>query len=183
MTSEKKNKVQKARTGKFSFIISPLDDLTFSAARFTVLMANIESMNRGDLENVEDLSSIDFFASHHYIIFHPGEKAYLEMQYHGFAETLEYSHPKPIYTNYLDKARSIIAMLVGKRCAEEKIDKIIKYILTPQGKLISTKLNDEYYVGYRYAVTEILKRVPVQISKWKELRESWLNITPKFAIA
>jgi|SRR5271157_3661011 len=182
MTNPKIRRKPGARTGKFSFIISPLDDLTFSAARFVVMMVKIEDNKRVDLENVDDLSSIDFFATHPFIVFQPDSKAYLEMQYHGFSETLEYSHPKPIHANYREKAKTILAFLLGKRCIVEKIDKVILYALTTTGRSISEQLIEDYYIGYSFAVDEILKLIPKQQNKWKELRESWLEAIPKFTV-
>lgn len=180
MTAVAMAETRATRTGKYSFAISPVDDLTFSAARFVVSMRLIEDRARHDLANVDDLGSLDFFATHPLIVFEPGSKVHAELQLHGFPETPEYMHPGAIHADHLEMARPVLAMLLGKRCIEEKIDKAMTWVLTPRGLAISKQLTGEYFAGHEFALNEILDLVPKQGTRWKELRDSWLNNTPRF---
>jgi hypothetical protein len=167
------------RTGKDSFTIPPVDDLTLSAARFVVSMRVIEDSARHDLANVDDLGSLDFFATHPLIVFGPGSDVHAELRLHGFPETPDYLQPGAIHAGHLEMARVVVALLLGKRCIEAKVDKALTWVLTSQGRAISEQLTGEYFAGHAFALNGILDLVPKQCTRWKELRISWLNNTPR----
>lgn len=167
------------RTGKEAFTISPVDDITLAAARFVVSMRVIEDKAWHDLANVDDLGSLDFFATHPLIVFGPGSDVHAELRRHGFTETPDYARPRAIHVDHLEMARPALALLLGKRCIEEKIDKAMAWTLTPVGLAISKELTGEYFAGHEFAVTAILGLVPKQAARWKDLRDSWLDGMPR----
>ena len=167
------------RAGKDAFTISPVDDLTLAAARYVVSMRVIEDRARHDLANVDDFGSLDFFATHPLIVFEPGSEAHAELVRHGFRETPDYLHPGAIHAGHLEMARPALAMLLGKRCIEARVDKALTWVLTPRGRAISEQLTGEYFAGHAFALNGILDLVPKQGTRWKELRDSWLNDTPR----
>jgi len=149
------------------------------------LIHKIKQLNLNEFLRFEELNYIDFFASHPFLIFEPGQKEYLDLRYYGFTNiSLEYINSKHIFSNQREKLKTVFTYLISKDLIIPKIEKkVINYHLTKLGNSIVTKFTSEYYEGYKVSaqyILNILKKLSQ--SKKEECIEIWLNNSSKFAI-
>jgi hypothetical protein len=165
------------------FKVSVADDITFSSARLLVLLRIIQERHLEDLQDLESINYIDFFASHPFIVFRKGSKEFDEINLY-FSETIEYTHAGNIFSNQREKTKVVLAYLIATELIDAQIrKKKIDYQTTDKGLQISQKLDSDYYEGYGISVNYILDKIKKTKTQAEigELQSEWLGNVPDFA--